>query len=115
MFVPFSCIYSFDYPKGKAPKNSSLKVYNTYIKYKSFKERRYFMGKIATRAFCNTLKAGAFSSELTRCPTRSEIETAGLTITGTYTTNQLVMEGDIIGPVTVVVVGASGNIIKTQV
>lgn len=73
------------------------------------------MGKIATRAFCNTLKAGAFSSELTRCPTRSEIETAGLTITGTYTTNQLVMEGDIIGPVTVVVVGASGNIIKTHV
>ena len=80
MFVPFSCIYSFDYPKGKAPKNSSLKVYNTYIKYKSFKERRYFMGKIATRAFCNTLKPGAFSSELTRCPTRSEIETVGLTV-----------------------------------
>ena len=32
------------------------------------------MGKIATRAFCNTLKSGAFSSELTRCPTRSEID-----------------------------------------
>ena len=53
------------------------------------------MGKIATRAFCNTLKAGAFSSELTRCPTRSEIETAGLTVAGAYATNQLVMEEDI--------------------
>jgi len=73
------------------------------------------MGKIATRAFCNTLKAGAFSSELTRCPTRSEIETAGLTITGTYATNQLVMENDIIMSFRFVVVCASGNIIKTQV
>lgn len=73
------------------------------------------MGKIATRAFCNTLKPSAFSSELTRCPTRSEIENAGLMIKGTYTNNQLVMEGDIIGPVTIIVVGASGNIIKTQV
>lgn len=73
------------------------------------------MGKIATRAFCNTLKPGAFSSELTRCPTRSEIETAGLTITGTYATNQLVMENDIIMSFRFVVVGASGNIIKTQV
>lgn len=73
------------------------------------------MGKIATRTFCNTLKAGAFSSELTRCPTRSEIETAGLTITGTYATNQLVMENDIIMSFRFVVVGASGNIIKTQV
>ena len=73
------------------------------------------MGKIATRAFCNTLKARAFSSELTRCPTRSEIETAGLTITGTYATNQLVMENDIIMSFRFVVVGASGNIIKTQV
>ena len=73
------------------------------------------MGKIATRAFCNTLKAGAFSSELTRCPTRSEIETAGLTITGTYATNQLVMENDIIMSFRFVVVGASGNISKTQV
>ncbi len=74
------------------------------------------MGKIATRAFCNTLKAGAFSSELTRCPIRSEIEAiSGFFVKGTYANNQLVMEGDIIGPVTVVVVGASGNIIKTQV
>lgn len=73
------------------------------------------MGQIATRAFCNTLKAGAFSSELTRCPTRSEIETAGLTVTGAYATNQLVMEDDIIMPFRFIVVGASGNIIKSQV
>lgn len=73
------------------------------------------MGKIATRAFCNTLKAGAFSSELTRCPTKSEIETAGLTIIGTYATNQLVMEDDIKNLVTIIAVGYSGNIIKTKV
>lgn len=73
------------------------------------------MGKIATRAFCNTLKAGAFSSELTRCPTRSEIETAGLTVAGAYATNQLVMEEDIKNLVTIIVVGNNGNIIKTQV
>lgn len=74
------------------------------------------MGKIATRAFCNTLKAGAFSSELTRSPTRSEIEAiSGFFIKGTYAANQLVMEEDIIGPVTVIVVGAKGNIIKTQI
>lgn len=73
------------------------------------------MGKIATRTFCNTLKAGAFSSELTRCPTRSEIETVGLTVTGAYAINQLVMEDDIIMPFRFIVVGASGNIIKSQV
>ncbi|MEQ2411354.1 hypothetical protein AAAU27_25145 [Bacteroides ovatus] len=73
------------------------------------------MGKIATRTFCNTLKAGAFSSELTRCPTRSEIETVGLTVTGAYATNQLVMEDDIIMPFRFIVVDASGNIIKSQV
>lgn len=73
------------------------------------------MGRIATRAFCNTLKSGAFSSELTRSPTRSEIETVGLTVIGTYIANQLVMEEDIKNLVTIIVVGASGNIIKTQV
>lgn len=74
------------------------------------------MGKIATRAFCNTLKPGAFSSELTRCPTKSEIEAiSGFLAKGTYAVNQLVMQEDIVGPVTVVVVGESGNIIKTQV
>lgn len=69
------------------------------------------MGKIATRAFCNTLKTGAFSSELTRCPTRSEIEAIGLKVVGTYTTNQLVMEENIIS-IRFIVVGNSGNIIK---
>lgn len=73
------------------------------------------MGKIATRAFCNTLKPGAFSSELTRCPTRSEIENAGLMVKGTYANNQLIMEEDIKNLVTIIVVGASGNIIKAQV
>lgn len=73
------------------------------------------MGEIATRAFCNTLKPGAFSSELTRCPTRSEIENAGLMVKGTYANNQLIMEEDIKNLVTIIVVGASGNIIKAQV
>ena len=74
------------------------------------------MGKIATRAFCNTLKPGTFSSELTRSPTKSEIEAiSGFLVKGTYASNQLVMEEDIIGPVPVIIVGASGNIIKTQV
>ncbi|WP_308744723.1 hypothetical protein [uncultured Bacteroides sp.] len=73
------------------------------------------MGKIATRAFCNTLKSGAFSSELTRCPTRSEIEAIGLKVTGTYATNQMVMEENIIALFRFIVVGTSGNIIKSQV
>lgn len=74
------------------------------------------MGKIATRAYCNTLKAGAFSSELTKCPIRSEIEAlSGFLVKGNYNANQLVMEEDIIGPVPVIIVGSSGNIIKTQV
>lgn len=74
------------------------------------------MGKIATRAFCNTLKTGAFSSELTRCPTSSEIEAiSGFLVKGTYASNQLVMEEDVVGPVPVIVVGSGGNIIKTQV
>ena len=74
------------------------------------------MGKIATRAFRNTLKPGAFSSELTRCPTKSEIEEiSGFFVNGSYASNQLVMEEDVIGPVAIIVVGASGNIVKTQV
>lgn len=73
------------------------------------------MGKIATRAYCNTLKSGAFSSELTRCPTKSEIEAiSGFLVKGTYANNQLVIEEDVVGPVSIVVVGNSGNIIKTQ-
>lgn len=54
------------------------------------------MGKIAIRAYCNTLKSGAFSSELTRCPTKGEIEAVGLTVLNTYATNQMVMEEDIV-------------------
>lgn len=73
------------------------------------------MGKIATRAFCNTLKAGAFSSELTRCPTRSEIENVGLMVTGTYVSNQMAMEKNIVGPISVIIVSDSDNIIKIQV
>lgn len=73
------------------------------------------MGKIATRAFCNTLKSGAFSSELTRSPTKSEIENVGLMVTGTYTANQLVMEENVIGLISVIIFADAGNIIKTQV
>lgn len=73
------------------------------------------MGKIATRAFCNTLKSGAFSSELTRSPTRNEIENAGLMVKGTYANNQLIMEEDIIGFISVIIFADAGNIIKTQV
>lgn len=73
------------------------------------------MGKIATRAFCNTLKSGAFSSELTRSPTRSEIENAGLAVINKYIDNQLVMEEDIMMSFRFIMVGYSGNIIKTQV
>lgn len=72
------------------------------------------MGRIATRAFCNTLKAGAFSSELTRCPTMNEIEAIGLTLTRTYAANQLVMEEDIKISYRLIIVGTDGNIIKTQ-
>lgn len=72
------------------------------------------MGKIATRAFCNTLKPSAFSSELTRCPTRSEIEAVGLTIIGTYASNQMVMEKDIMGTINVLI-GTTGNIYKSIV
>ena len=70
------------------------------------------MGKIATRAFCNTLRVGAFSSELTRCPTRSEIEAAKLAVTGNYSSNQLVMEEDIKVPIGIIIVGQSGFIYK---
>lgn len=71
------------------------------------------MGKIATRAFCNTLKPSAFSSELTRCPTKGEIEAVGLKVIGTYATNQMVMEEDIIIPI-IIMVGNYGTIIKMQ-
>lgn len=73
------------------------------------------MGKIATRAFCNTLKPSAFSSELTRCPTRSEIENVGLKVNGSYTSKQLVMEEDIKNLVSFIVVGANGYIERIEV
>ena len=73
------------------------------------------MGKIATRAYCNTLRPGVFNSEVTRSPTRAEIEATGLTVTSTYASNQLVMEEDIKNLVTIIAVGMSGNIIKTKV
>lgn len=52
------------------------------------------MGQIATKAYCNTLKSGAFSGgDLNQCPTKSQIESAGLTIIGgTYESNQLVQQ-----------------------
>lgn len=52
------------------------------------------MGQIATKAYCNTLKPGAFSGgDLNQCPTKSQIESAGLTIIGgTYESNQLVQQ-----------------------
>ena len=53
--------------------------------------------KIATKAFCNTLKSGSFTGDTTMCPTRSQIETAGLYIKKgyTYATDQLVPEDHI--------------------
>ena len=47
---------------------------------------------IATKAYCNSLIPGAFSGDTTGCPTRSEIETAGLHIKKgkVYETDQLV-------------------------
>lgn len=47
--------------------------------------------KIATRQDINNLKSGAFSSELNRCPTYSEIMAlGGLVINGSWDNNQLV-------------------------
>ena len=71
--------------------------------------------KIATAEFCNTLKEGAFSSDLKKCPMKSEIIKAGLTVNGGYGENQLVMEKDITVPVWVIVVGNDGYIEKLQI
>lgn len=73
------------------------------------------MGKIATRVFCNTLKPNAFSSDLTKCPMKSEILSAGLKVNGNYTDNQLVMEEDIKFLASFIVVGANGYIDKIEV
>lgn len=52
---------------------------------------------IATKAFCNTLKAGSFTRDTTMCPTRSQIESAGLYIKKgyTYLADQLVPQDHI--------------------
>lgn len=68
--------------------------------------------KIATREFCNTLKTGAFSSDLKKCPVKSEITQAGLTVNGEYGDNQLVIEKDIMAPIEIIVIGNNGYIEK---
>lgn len=56
---------------------------------------QYF--KIATKAFCNTLKPGSFTGDTMMCPTGSQIEAAGLYIKKgyTYQADQLVPEDHI--------------------
>ena len=44
---------------------------------------QYF--RIATKDFCNTLKPGSFTGDTMMCPTRSQIESAGLHIKKGYT------------------------------
>lgn len=53
--------------------------------------------RIATKDFCNTLLPGAFTGDTTMCPTRSQIESAGLYIKKgyTYPADQLVPEDHI--------------------
>ena len=53
--------------------------------------------RIATKDFCNTLLPGAFTGDTTMCPTRSQIEAAGLHIKKgyTYAADQLVPEDHI--------------------
>lgn len=51
--------------------------------------------KIATRAYCNTIQANTFTTDLTRCPKSQEIEETGLQIGNRYSTNQLVRQEDI--------------------
>lgn len=71
--------------------------------------------KITTREFCNTLKVGAFSSDLKKCPMKSEITQAGLTVNGEYEENQLVNEKDIKAPIWFIVCGNNGYIEKISV
>lgn len=56
---------------------------------------QYF--RIATKDFCNTLRPGSFTGDTTMCPTRSQIESAGLHIKKgyTYAADQLVPEDHI--------------------
>lgn len=53
--------------------------------------------RIATKDFCNTLLPGAFTGDTTMCPTRNQIEAAGLYIKKgyTYAADQLVPEDHI--------------------
>lgn len=80
---------------------------------------QYF--KIATKAFCNTLKPGSFTGDTMMCPTGSQIEAAGLYIRKgyTYQADQLVPEDHIerldweytfsVTPATTVVSAAGGS------
>lgn len=52
---------------------------------------------IATRGDCNTIRPGAFASDLNKCPTRAEIiATSVLSVNGSYAQNQLVRFSDIV-------------------
>lgn len=54
------------------------------------------MGKIATRAECNSIASGSFSGDTSRCPTYSEITATGkLNVSGSYDSNQLVQLSDL--------------------
>ena len=80
---------------------------------------QYF--RIATKDFCNTLKPGSFTGDTMVCPTRSQIESAGLHIKKgyTYAADQLVPEDHIerldweytfsVTPTTVTISAAGGS------
>ena len=80
---------------------------------------QYF--RIATKDFCNTLKPGSFTGDTMMCPTRSQIESAGLHIKKgyTYAADQLVPEDHIerldweytfsVTPTTVTISAAGGS------
>lgn len=53
------------------------------------------MGKIATRSYCNQLKANSFQIDLNRGVSLSECLGAGLNVGGLYQNQQLIQEGDI--------------------
>ena len=74
------------------------------------KKLKYMADKIATKQFCNSLKSGAFTTDLTKMPTKLEIVTAGLTVVGTYVNNQLVCEKDISSPSKIFFTGGLGNV-----
>lgn len=56
------------------------------------------MGKIATRSYCNSIASGAFSTDLNRCPTRTEISTTNKFNNhklSSFASNQLIEEVNI--------------------